>query len=62
MMALYSKKKTLISLPLDLMKKGKQVARSHSVSFSEYVARLLSTDLDDREKANPIKRLDTGAA
>lgn len=33
MMALYSKKKTLISLPLDLMKKGKQVARSHSVSF-----------------------------
>jgi hypothetical protein len=52
MIAISSKKKTLVSLPIALMAKGKQVASNHSVTFSEYVAQLLSNDLAEREKNN----------
>ena len=42
------KTKTLVSLPSDLLTRGKQVATSHSVSFSEYLSLLLEADLATR--------------
>jgi len=51
MIAISAKKKTLISLPANLMARGKQVASNHSVTFSEYVAQLLSTDLAERRSS-----------
>jgi hypothetical protein len=51
MIAISAKKKTLISLPANLMARGKQVASNHLVTFSDYVAQLLSTDLAERSRA-----------
>lgn len=61
MIAISSKRKTLISLPSDLMVRGKQVANDHSVSFSEYVALLLLTDLTERKKDCPKEAAHRGA-
>lgn len=56
MIVLFAKKKTLVSLPADLMERGKRIARSHSVSFSEYVERLLSTDLAERARRGRVPK------
>ena len=48
MITITTKQKTLVTLPTNLLVKGKRVARSHDVSFSEYVAQLLSADMAGR--------------
>ena len=42
--------KTSVALPKDLLEEAHKVAARHGVSMSEYLARLLRADLDERQK------------
>lgn len=42
------KKKTLVSLPADLMANGRSLAKKSSITFSDYLARLIRADLEAR--------------
>ena len=40
--------KTSVSLPRDIQQEAREVAIQHGISLSEYLARLLRTDLEER--------------
>jgi predicted DNA binding CopG/RHH family protein len=56
MLTITTKRKTLVTLPANLLVMGKKTASSHAVSFSEYLAQLLEKDLREREEQIPATK------